>query len=282
MLEERLYLRAPHPLDAAVPYQVVGGGQRTALPGMTPITTRFHEHAFMLSLAGRGQIEVGGVVRFAEPGDVVWLNTSGRYAHGAAADAPGWDYFWIGVGTGAGLDAAYEMAGAGTEPIFVGSPGPEVTAMFERGIHAIRLSGPTAPATISAAIADIVAELLGRRARRGGLAVRDPADGRLGPVLDRIRADIDWPWTIPDMARLAALSPSQFHRLFKERFGSSPITWLRYERINRASRLLANLALSVAEVGRLCGYIDPYHFSRDFRRLTGRSPTAFRTAAGPQ
>jgi AraC family transcriptional regulator of arabinose operon len=280
MLDERLYLRAPHPLDTAVPYQVVGGGQRTAMPGVAPITTRFHEHAFMLSMEGRGQIEVGEAVRFAEPGDVAWLNTSSQYAHGCAPGAPGWGYYWIGVGSGPGLDAAYRVARAADEPVFTGAQAPEIVAMFERGIHAIRLSGPTSPAVISAAISDIIAELLGRRARRQGLLGSEQFGGRLGGVLERIRADIDWPWTILDMARLAALSPSQLHRSFKTRFGVSPITWLRSERINRARRLLADRALSIAEVGRRCGYPDPYHFSRDFRRLCGQSPSLFRAQQG--
>lgn len=280
MLDELLYLRAPHPLDAAVPYQVVGGGQRTALPGIAPITTRFHEHAFMLSMEGSGQIEVGDVVRFAEPGDIVWLNTSSHYAHGCAPGAPGWGYLWIGVGAGPGLDAAYQAARAADEPVFAGAQAPEIVAMFERGIHAIRLSGPTSPAVISAAISDIIAEMLGRRARRQGLTGSQQSGGRLGTVLERIRADLDWPWTIPDMARLAALSSSQLHRIFKLRFGVSPITWLRNERINRARRLLADRALRISEVGRRCGYADPYHFSRDFRRLCGLSPTQFRSKQG--
>ena len=282
MIEERLYLRAPHPLDAAVAYQVVGGGQRTAMPGGAPITTLFHEHAFMLSLEGRGRIEVGDTVRFAEPGDIVWLNTSRRYAHGCAEGASGWGYFWIGVGMGAGLDAAYQIVKAEAEPVFLGAAGAEITAMFERGIHAIRLSGPISPAVISASISDIIAELLGRRARREGLVGAEQFSGRLGGVMERIRADIDWPWTVGDMARLAALSASQFHRSFKQRFGASPITWLRHERLNRARRLLANRALSVAEVGRLCGYIDPYHFSRDFRRAYAQSPSRFRADQGFQ
>ena len=280
MLEERLYLRAPHILDSAVPYQVVGGGQRTAMPGTAPITTRFHEHAFMLSMEGRGQVEVGKVVRIAEPGDIVWINTSHQYAHRCAEGAPGWAYLWLGVGSGPGLDAAYEVARCASEPVFAGAQAAEVIAMFERGIHAVRLSGPTSPAVIAAAVSDIIAEVLGRRARRQGLVGFDQVGGRLGGVLERIRTDIDWPWTVPDMARLAALSSSQLHRTFKQRFGVSPINWLRSERINRARRLLADGALSVAEVGRRCGYHDPYHFSRDFRRLCGVSPTAFRSSQG--
>jgi transcriptional regulator GlxA family with amidase domain len=133
---------------------------------------------------------------------------------------------------------------------------------------------------INAAISDIMAEALGRRSRRQGLFGPAQFGGRLGGVLERIREDIDWPWTISDMARLAALSTSQLHRTFKQRLGVSPITWLRDERINRARRLLADRGLNIAEVGRRCGYPDPYHFSRDFRRLCGLSPTLFRSQQG--
>lgn len=280
MLEERLYICAPRHLDAAVAYHVIAGGQRTALPGVTPITRRFNEHVFVLSMEGRGQIEVGTVARFAEPGDIVWLDTASGYAHGCAPAAICWAYLWIGVSAGTGLDAAYQIARAADEPVFLGAAAPEIIAHFERCIDAIRLSDPTSPAVISAAVGEILAEVLGRGMRRQGLVGSEIFGGRLGPLLDRIRTDIDWPWTITDMARVAALSPSQIHRIFKRRLGVSPITWLRHERINRSRRLLANRALSVAEVGRLCGYVDPYHFSRDFRRLTGTSPTGFRSDTG--
>ena len=282
MLEELLYVRAPHSLDSAVPYQVAAGGQRTAMPDVAPITTRFNEHVFVLAVEGRGQIEVGDVVRYAEPGDIIWLNTSGRYAHGCAPGALGWAYLWIGVAAGGGLDAAFQMARTSDQPVFTGAPNDETTAMFERGIRAIKVSEATSPAILSAAVGDILAEVLGRRARREGLVGSSQFEERLSKVVERIRTDLDWPWTIPDMARLAALSPSQLHRTFKQHFSTSPISWLRRERINRARRLLADRALSIAEVGRRSGYADPYHFSRDFRRLSGLSPSSFRSQQGRQ
>lgn len=280
MLEERLHLRAPHPLDPAVPYQAVGGGQRTALPGMPPITARYHEHAFMLCVEGQGQVDIDDVTHLANSGDIVWLKTAGRYAHGCAPGAPGWAYLWVGVASGTGLDAAHEMGGAARDPVFAADLGAEIRPVFDDTIAAIRSPSPVAPALISAGIAAILAEALLRRSRRDGLIVADPEGGRLGALLDRMRAEVDRRWTIPDMAGLAALSPSQLHRVFRKQFGVSPISWLRHERINRASRLLADHALSVAEVGRRCGYADPYHFSRDFRRLNGRSPTGFRAEHG--
>ncbi len=49
-------------------------------------------------------------------------------------------------------------------------------------------------------------------------------------------------------------------------------------RMANAERLLDNPGLSVAEVARMVGYGDPRHFSRQFRRETGKSPTHYRRA----
>ena len=82
------------------------------------------------------------------------------------------------------------------------------------------------------------------------------------------------------IAALARLSQSQFFRRFREMVGTTPMDWLRHERINQAKRLLVGPDAKVSAVAAVCGYPDPYHFSRDFRRLTGYTPTKFRRDGG--
>ena len=48
------------------------------------------------------------------------------------------------------------------------------------------------------------------------------------------------------------------------------------KRLQEAQKLLLTTELPVAEVARRTGWNDPFHFSRLFTRLTGRSPSAFR------
>jgi AraC-like DNA-binding protein len=76
------------------------------------------------------------------------------------------------------------------------------------------------------------------------------------------------------------LSSSQVHRRFQKVVGSSPMNWLRRERMNAAKRLLVQTDTPISEVALCCGYPDPLHFSREFRRVTGLSPTAFRDSRG--
>lgn len=63
--------------------------------------------------------------------------------------------------------------------------------------------------------------------------------------------------------------------LFK-RFGeTSPHDYLMQLKLNRAAKLLLNSDLPVHTVGHLVGFEDPYHFSRRFKALYGRSPKQF-------
>ena len=99
-------------------------------------------------------------------------------------------------------------------------------------------------------------------------------------VVLALREGLARPWRIGDMARLAELSPSQLHRLFRRKFGLTPMNWLRAERINAAKRMLTGPDRPIAAVAEAVGYPDPYHFSRDFRALTQRSPSLFRQEGG--
>jgi AraC-like DNA-binding protein len=58
--------------------------------------------------------------------------------------------------------------------------------------------------------------------------------------------------------------------------GTSPIDWLRRERINQAKRRLIDTDEPVKEIARQCGYRDPYFFSKDFKKLTNLPPTLYR------
>lgn len=79
------------------------------------------------------------------------------------------------------------------------------------------------------------------------------------------------------LAALSALSVPQFCAEFKKNTGTSPIDMLIKTRIRHAVYLLSNINLSVGEVASMCGYSDPFQFSKIFRKHVGRSPRKFRT-----
>jgi len=84
-------------------------------------------------------------------------------------------------------------------------------------------------------------------------------------------------WKIADMAALTSLSPSRFHAVYKQLFGTSPIQDVIEAKIGYAkSLLLSNESLTLAAVAEQLGYNDHYHFIRQFKALTGETPGSFR------
>jgi AraC family transcriptional regulator of arabinose operon len=82
----------------------------------------------------------------------------------------------------------------------------------------------------------------------------------------------------------ASLHCSEGHlfRKFKEFTGETPITYLNSIRIKQAAFYLKNTNLQINHIANLCGFDDPYYFSRIFHKVNGQSPKRYRemTTAG--
>ena len=71
------------------------------------------------------------------------------------------------------------------------------------------------------------------------------------------------------------ISDVYLRRLFKEAFGTSPKQYLTQRRIRHAISLLDTHYYSVSEVAARCGFRDPKHFSTEFKRIVGSSPSEY-------
>jgi len=99
---------------------------------------------------------------------------------------------------------------------------------------------------------------------------------RLGPVVEHMRRNFRQPLYRDELARMACLSPTQFHLAFRRATGASPIKFLEGIRLRRAQQLLIATGRKVSGIALECGYPDPYAFSKFFRRACGASPSEYR------
>jgi AraC-like DNA-binding protein len=99
---------------------------------------------------------------------------------------------------------------------------------------------------------------------------------RLGPVIEHIRRNFRQPLYRDELARMAFLSPTQFHLAFRRATGTSPIKFAEGIRLRRAQQLLITTGRKMADIARECGYADPYAFSKFFKRSCGHSPSEYR------
>jgi AraC-like DNA-binding protein len=109
--------------------------------------------------------------------------------------------------------------------------------------------------------------------------------GRLGPTLDaRQRALIvelleRHPQRRPSTASLAKavnLQEDYFTRVFRRTYGVAPRSWIVRERMQDAAARLRDSELSIEDIASALGYGTIFLFSRQFKQVFGRSPTAYR------
>jgi AraC family transcriptional regulator of arabinose operon len=87
---------------------------------------------------------------------------------------------------------------------------------------------------------------------------------------------VDGAIRLPELARVVGVSPSHLSKLFREATGGGVLAHHTALKMARARLLLDTTDLTIAEVGREIGLNDQFYFSRQFRRLHGVSPRAYR------
>jgi AraC-like DNA-binding protein len=106
---------------------------------------------------------------------------------------------------------------------------------------------------------------------RAGLPI-----GRLKRVIAHIKTHLDEPATVKSLAAIVNMSPSHFACLFKRSTGISPHEYILRHRVAKATQLLADEGLSIAEIGWRLGFSSQAHFTTVFRTRMGITPSAYR------
>ena len=96
-------------------------------------------------------------------------------------------------------------------------------------------------------------------------------------LLDFIKNYIDEHFTqnikIEDLAEQIFYSPDYFCKLFKEKFGITPKTYILNKRINFAKKLINETQLSLTKISELCGFSDYVQFNKFYKQKEGLSPS---------
>ncbi|WP_114812176.1 AraC family transcriptional regulator [Paraburkholderia kururiensis] len=103
---------------------------------------------------------------------------------------------------------------------------------------------------------------------------------RIAPALRLMHDDPARAWRLEELASACAMSRTTFAFHFRTSAGVAPLTYLAEWRMRLAERRLREENTPVAVVAQALGYSSESAFSHAFKRMTGRSPKAYRHAAG--
>lgn len=99
---------------------------------------------------------------------------------------------------------------------------------------------------------------------------------RLAPALEYINAHFNKIIEVEKLAKMAGLSKSRFHRVFKQAFNVSPTEYQLRLKIKEAQKLLLFSDANMAQIADKTGYTDQFYFSRTFKSRLGQSPMQYR------
>jgi len=95
-------------------------------------------------------------------------------------------------------------------------------------------------------------------------------------LLGWVDDNLDQPISASLLAERANLSPGTLSKKFKQAHHITLSQYVLRRRIDKAKSLLATTTFTVYEVGSGVGICDPHYFNKQFRKVTGISPSRYR------
>ena len=160
---------------------------------------------------------------------------------------------------------------SGGSPICTGAP--EHTDPRKRALALAAASAGNAGADAQSRLAGAGAN--GRRSRSPHAWKKRCC--RLIELIDTRLKDV---LAVPTLAEESGLSQNYLARVFRRRYGMAVPHFILLRRIELARHLLTTSKATVKQVAHEVGLPDVQHFNKQFRRVAGMSPTAYRGAEG--
>ncbi len=154
-----------------------------------------------------------------------------------------------------------------------------ITDLHRRAAHSDRRKSALARAAACAGLHELMLTLaLADPQEQITDTVSTRLESALQTLIEAVEARLMEPLTIPELAEMVSLSQNYLARVFRLRYGMTIPHFILLRRIELARHLLATSEVTIKQVAHHAGLPDVQHFNKQFRRLVGSSPTAFRAA----
>jgi AraC-like DNA-binding protein len=159
-------------------------------------------------------------------------------------------------------------------------PQVTMTALFERVLNAALELG-TAERSTHAAVLDHLALSLFSEYLWCGQNVKQvqPLDRVVIAVQRYLNDHFGERDCLLHACAVAACSRSALIRKFQQGLGETPGRYLWQIRVEKGIGMLRNTGLTMSEISDICGFSNPYHFSRRIKAAAGASPRSVRKTA---
>lgn len=218
------------------------------------------------TLGGEGYFEADGCERRVRAGDITLLKPGTPHRYGTSK-GQSWHFVWAHF-TGGLMDASLlPIESLAIRQIEQPAVRGRIYCAFRRILSDSRERGPYWHELCLGALREIL--MLLEKQQTSGL------DPRIEETLYLLAQRMQETVRVEELARSVGLSESRLSHLFKENTGESIVEALNRMRIKQAALLLAHTNRNAAEAAHDVGFQNYNHFTRQFRKYTGLTPSEF-------
>ncbi|NIK78636.1 AraC-like DNA-binding protein [Paenibacillus castaneae] len=232
-------------------------------------------------LEGKGTFSCGGKTYNLSAGHTFLIEPEQLISYESDHQEP-WRYRWVAFN---GELAAELVAAAGfssEQQIVFAADKRRASALFRQIYETFRRGGAAVDMKAAGYMHLLLAEYKALRDELSGSSPRSShaeGDHLLQQVVHYLSTQYAHPVSIEDMAESLGYNRAYLSRFFKQRSGVSPVTFLLNLRIDKARHMLRERPeLTIEQISASVGLQDALYFSKQFRRLHGQSPSAYREA----
>lgn len=261
--------------DHALPFAVTTVGVNCHQNGVIRENGYAFFH-FFRCLGGAGRIEAGTEQMTLSKGMGLILFPDEPHQYAPLAGSEPWLLDWITFG-GPAVSGTLSWLGIDRSQVFDLQLPSVLSADLDALRDIMQSSKPTMKMDLSCQLYRILADLYwslpaGHNQNRVGQY------HRLEPVIQHIDRQFGDPLTLDQLAGIAGVSPRHLCFLFREILHVRPFWYVNAVRINRSKHLLLEeRQRPISETAAICGYTNICYFNQTFRKMTGMSPTQFRS-----
>jgi AraC-like DNA-binding protein len=152
----------------------------------------------------------------------------------------------------------------------------EIAAAFKTVVDGA--SAPRSPLTLLE-IRTALLQILAAVARAGQARQLPQRSELVRETIRLMNENLELPLSLPAIARRLGWSASHIKTRFRREMGIAPAEFYLRQRIARACMDLAQTRREITEIGHRLGFSSSQYFATAFKRITGKTPRAYRAEA---
>lgn len=261
--------------------------QTAPLTGVELLTARYIEHRFVphvhdgfvigMIMAGAQRYRYRGAEHLAPSGTLVLINPDEVHNGHKGHDA-GWRYRAFYPDNAQMHSLLEELNLPGTHLPTFNETLLQDPELFSGLCHLHQqLEGPESALQQQTVWRQMMLALLSRHARLPQPAPPGVEHRAVRQAKELLQTRLAHPPSLEELAAAVNLSPFHFARVFQRATGMPPHAWLMQQRVAHARALLQQGCLPV-HVATQLGFADQSHLSRQFKKVYGVGPAAYRAA----